>query len=173
MQVENLYSRGSERLLEFKPVNEVILKVHFGLVKFKDATSNWVLLDVWSLCLHDCSLSPCNLYIWLSVLANTDCTLQYTVACHPLQIHEVPTIVSMMENLFLQILRNNYSGNNTLNVPSSLHASTHPLPYETNSNSFAYVVVLMTAMGLMFIPSIFCAQVHSFLPTGCFRASSW
>ena len=43
MQVENLYSRGSERLLEFKPVNEVILKVHFGLVKFKNATSNWML----------------------------------------------------------------------------------------------------------------------------------
>ncbi|KAG0581666.1 hypothetical protein KC19_4G270200 [Ceratodon purpureus] len=88
-----------------------------------------------------------------------NCTLQYTIACHPLQIHEVPTLASMMENLFLQILRNNYSGNNTLYAPSSLHANSHPLPFEVNSNSFAYVVVLMTAMGLMFIPSIFCAQV--------------
>lgn len=139
----NSYSRDAERMQ--LPTDTVECSITFICVNFP--------------------LSLCNSYTWPCVLANADCTLQYTVACHPLQIHEVPTIAAMVENLFLQILRRNYSGNTTLNAPSSLHVSSHPLPYEANSNGFAYVVVLMTAMGLMFIPSIFCAQVFFLLPT--------
>lgn len=91
-------------------------------------------------------------------LACTDCTLQYTVACHPLQTHEVPTVAAMVDNLFLNFLESGYTGNQS--IPSSLHVSSHPLPYEYNDYGFAYGVVTVIVMSLMLIPPILTAQVH-------------
>jgi len=87
-----------------------------------------------------------------------NCTLQYTVACHPLQTHEVPTVAAMVDNLFLNFLESGYSGNQS--IPSSLHVSSHPLPYEYNDYGFAYGVVTVIVMSLMLIPPILTAQVH-------------
>lgn len=83
--------------------------------------------------------------------------LHYTVACHPLQTHEVPTVAAMVDNLFLNFLESGNSGNQS--IPSSLHVSSHPLPYEYNDFGFAYGVVTVIVMSLMLIPPILTAQV--------------
>lgn len=99
------------------------------------------------------------------MLAYADCTLQYTVACHPLQIHELPTVVAMVDDWFLQSLQANFFGNKSTHTLSSLRVSSHPLPYENNDNRMADLVVVVVVMGLMLIPPILAAQVLACLPT--------
>ncbi|KAG6542864.1 hypothetical protein Mapa_015768 [Marchantia paleacea] len=87
------------------------------------------------------------------------CTVEYTVFYQPSHIHELSTVVAMMDNSLLNSLRLSRPANEGLLNPVSVHVENHPLSVASLRSTADFVVIMLMSIGLLVVPPVLGAQV--------------